>query len=135
YLTENEALLSAPDSPRRRAPCRTGRSSIVKLSADPEEVVVAAVEVFRGVEEDGRPVGRVLPVEVDLDVAGEIPVQAHVDQVDAPGPAVRVGDAGREDRLPQAELAVAREYFEGPRPPRAVGRIERASRTDHPAFR
>ena len=44
-----------------------------------------------------------------------------------------VGQAGREDRLAQAQLAVSGEELDGPRAPRVLARIERPERADHAA--
>src|SRR5262249_19254345 len=114
--------------PRRLEPVRANRApssvSEVDLAPEPEQVGSAAENATR-VDEDGRSVGRVLPVEIEFDPAVRVPVDAQVDHPDVVGPERTVGEAVLEDDIPQIELAVADVRLDSARPPFAFERPER----------
>src|SRR5512135_3704384 len=99
--------------------------SEVDVAADPEQVGAAAEDALRLVDEDRRPERRVLPVEVELDPAVGVPVDAEVDHRDVVGPEAAVGEVVFEEDIPQVELAIADERLDGARAPFPTNEAER----------
>src|SRR5262245_33777857 len=87
--------------------------SKVDLTAYPVEVVRSAEPVLAGIEEHRRGEQSVLPVEIELDVAGGIPVEADIDDGSGARPLVGVRQPRCEYRVTQAQSAVATEQFDG----------------------
>src|SRR5262249_52181543 len=88
----------------------TGRArSEVELEPRPEQVVRrhecgTAARAAPGEDRCGK--DGVLPIKVNLHELVQVPVEADVDQLDAVGPEVGIGQAGGEDLVAEAHLAV-----------------------------
>jgi hypothetical protein len=75
-------------------PCALPSASEVELTPDPEQVGGTAEKAFCLVDQHRRPERSMLPVDVELDPAVGVPVDAEVDHVDVVGPQVAVGERG-----------------------------------------
>src|SRR5208283_4838239 len=75
-----------------------------------------------------------LPVEVELDVPVEIPVEAQVGHVESIRPEVGVGQAPAEDLIADLKVAVAELELDGTRPELPVSQVEGMERLDQSAL-
>src|SRR5262249_35869972 len=98
--------------------------SEVELASEPEQVGATAEDALR-INENRRAIRRVLPVDVELDPAVGVPVDAKVDHADVVGPELAVGEAILEYDIPQVELAIANERPDRARTPFAAERPKR----------
>src|ERR1700709_1157495 len=101
------------------------------LESQPEEVarlLIAAGPILHHAPED-----RVLPIEVNLGVFVEIPVETKVGHIKGVGPEIGIGQATRENVRAQFERAEAPYQLPGTRPHLAGAEVERFERLDRPA--
>src|SRR5579864_6606020 len=100
----------------------------VELRTQPEQVVDRLESPRCG--ENGLAKHRTLPVEVNLEVAIQVPVESHVYELDVVGPEVGIGEAAREDLLAHVEFAVAGLDLECPCAEAALAEVEGVQRFD-----
>src|SRR4051812_32174087 len=106
-----------------------GGGSEVELEPEPEQVaglLERAGPVDDRIAEDG-----LLPVEVDLGVLVQVPVEAEVGHEDVVGPEVGIGESGPEDVPAEVDRGEPGGRLDRPEAELRSLEVERAERVDH----